>query len=276
MNPHGRPAIRPTEIAVSAWKNRDLIWALTGREIRGRYKGSLFGIVWSFLNPALMLLVFTFVFGEIFKARWGNQSAHGGVDFAVALFSGLLIYNFFAECMAKAPGLIVGNANYVKKVVFPLETLAIVTLLSSLFHLGIAYLILVGLLTFSGWSLGWSVLLAPVVFLPFVCLVLGLTWLFSALGVFVRDIGQLIAPAITATLFLSPVFYPLSSVSERFRWLYHLNPLTLMIEQIRGLVLHHQLPDLSAWFAYSAISLLILMAGFVAFQKLRQGFADVL
>lgn len=276
MNPHARPSARPAEIFASLWRNRGLIIALTSREIRGRYKGSVFGILWSFLNPALMLLVFTFVFGGIFNSRWGNAQSAGGIDFAAALFAGLLIYNFFAECMAKAPTLIVGNANFVKKVVFPLEILAVVTLLASLFHLAVAFGILLVLVGFSGWVLSWTTLLTPLIFLPFVCMMLGMIWIISALGVFLRDIGQLITPAITATLFLSPVFYPLSSVSPKLQWLYHLNPLTFMIEQVRGLVLNQQLPNWGQWMAYSAISGAVMMAGFVLFQRTRKGFADVL
>lgn len=242
----------------------------------GRYRGSVFGVLWSFLTPVLMLAVFTFVFGEIFGARWGNAEQAGRLDFAVALFAGLLVFYFFSECIGKAPGLITANANYVKKVVFPLEILAYVTVVAALFHLAAGYIVLLALMLVSNWDFSWAMLLAPVMFLPLLLMVLGFTWALSALGVYLRDINQIIAPALTAAMFLSPIFYPLSSVSEKFLWLYMLNPLTFPIEQIRGLFLYATMPDWLGAFYYSLVSIAVAYAGFALFQKTRKGFADVL
>jgi lipopolysaccharide transport system permease protein len=269
-------SISPVRLVAETWGHRRLIFNLTRREVVGRYRGSLVGVFWSFLNPILMLTVFTFVFGEIFQARWGAGERTGPLDFAVALFTGLLLFNFFSECLGRAPTLIIGNANYVKKVVFPLEILTLVTLLAAFFHLVAGYIILLILMSLSSWQFSWHALLTPVVFLPFACLVLGMTWGLSALGVYLRDVGQLIAPVLTALMFLSPIFYPLESVDEKFLWIYNLNPLTFIIEQVRAVMLQNVQPDWSSLVIYSLISLVVACAGFALFQKTRKGFADVL
>ena len=261
---------------IEYWRHRGLIITLTKREIRARYKGSIFGLLWSFLTPLLLLSVFTFVFGEIFQARWAGSDRAGGPDFAAAMFAGYLIHLFFSECIGRAPTLILGNVNYVKKVRFPLEILTVVTVISALFHLFAAYIILLGLIMVSDWTLGWTAFWVPVIFMPFLCLVLGFTWMLSALSVYLRDIGQLVVPILTAMLFLSPVFYPLASVSDRFIFIYQINPLTEVIEQTRGVLLHQQLPDWGALAAYTVVALLVMFAGHAFFQSTRRGFADVL
>jgi lipopolysaccharide transport system permease protein len=124
-------SVAPTEIARSLWRNRSLVRSLVQREVVGRYRGSFLGILWSFFNPVFMLLVYTFVFSVVFKARWGTAS-DSKTEFALVLFAGLLVFNVFAECFNRAPTLILSNVNYVKKVVFPLEILPWVTLGSTL------------------------------------------------------------------------------------------------------------------------------------------------
>lgn len=276
MNPHLQPSVSPLGLARSIWSNRALIASLTKREISGRYKGSIFGVFWSLLSPLLMLTVFTFVFGEIFQARWAGAQVAGRLDFAAALFAGLLIYNFFSECLAKAPQLILSNPNYVKKVIFPLEVLAIVAVNAALFHLAVACLVLTVLVFFSGWTLGAGILCVPLILIPLVLLVLGLTWFVSALGVYLRDVSQIIAPALTAMLFLSPVFYPLSSVPAKMEWLFMANPVTFIIEQVRAVMLHQQSPNLAGLTLYGLIGLASAWLGFMFFQKTRRGFSDVL
>jgi lipopolysaccharide transport system permease protein len=276
LNPHAQPSISPRGLAKSIWSHRALIASLTRREISGRYKGSYFGILWSLLTPLLMLTVFTFVFGEIFQARWGNGQMTGRLDFAVALFTGLLIYNFFSECLSKAPLIILTNPNYVKKVIFPIEILPIVTVAAALFHLAIASLVLLVLVFFSGWSLNIGVLYTPLILLPFLLFVLGVTWFTAALGVYLRDVSQIIAPALTAMLFLSPVFYPLSSVPDHMEWLFLINPVTFVIEQVRAVMLHHLAPSALGLALYGGVGLITAWLGAVFFQKTRRGFSDVL
>jgi lipopolysaccharide transport system permease protein len=268
-------SISPKEMVASLWRNRGLITALTQREVIGRYRGSVMGILWSFLNPVFMLLVFTFVFSLVFKARWSGGS-DSKTEFALILFAGLIVFNLFSECVNRAPGLILSNANYVKKVVFPLEILPWVALGSALFHalisLGvwlIAYLIFFGVPHL-------TVLLLPLVFLPFLLFVMGLTWGLASLGVYLRDVSQFIAPITTAMMFLSPIFFPASAMPEEYRHLLLFNPLTPVIEQAREVLFWGKVPDMIILSAYLLAAAFIAWLGFAWFQRTRRGFADVL
>jgi lipopolysaccharide transport system permease protein len=265
----------PRELVASFWRNRELTLALTQREILGRYRGSALGILWSFVHPLFMLAVYTFVFSVVFQARWGNGS-NSKAEFALVLFAGLILFNLFAECITRSPSLILENANYVKRVVFPLEVLPWVTMGAALFHALISlvvwlvfYLILFGVPKL-------TILLAPVVVLPTILFTMGLSWFFSALGVYLRDISQVTTILVTVTMFLSPIFYPISALPDNFKPLLFLNPLTPTLEQFRGVLIGGQVPELKFWVLYLAVSFLIAYLGFAWFQKVRRGFADVL
>jgi lipopolysaccharide transport system permease protein len=267
--------INPIEIARSAWKNRDLVRTLIHREVLGRYRGSYMGLVWSFLNPMLMLLVYTFVFSVVFKARW-NPASESTVEFALVLFAGLIVFNVFSECISRAPSLILNNANYVKKVVFPLEILPWVALGSAAFHAAVsvfvwllAYLFLVGVPH-------PTALMLPLVLLPLVPLVMGLTWFLAALGVYLRDVSQFVGILTTVLLFLSPVFYPATALPQLFRSFLFLNPLTPIIEAKRDVMYWGRLPNFTIWLATLFASVLVGWLGFAWFQKTRKGFADVI
>ena len=233
------------------------------------------GILWSFFNPVFMLAVYTFVFSVVFKARWSGGS-DSKTEFALVLFAGLIVFNLFAECVNRAPGLILSNVNYVKKVVFPLEILPWVALGSALFHalisLGvwlIAYLILFGVPHI-------TVLLLPLVFLPFLLFIMGLTWGLASLGVYLRDVSQFIGIVTTALMFLSPLFFPSSAMPENYRHLLLLNPLTPVIEQAREVLYWGKMPDMTLLSVYLLAGAFIAWLGFAWFQKTRKGFADVL
>ncbi|MFU8787394.1 MAG: ABC transporter permease [Methylobacter sp.] len=245
------------------------------REVIGRYRGSFLGLLWSFVNPVLMLAVYTFVFGFVFKARWGQ----GDVDkyeFALVLFAGLIVFNLFAECIGRAPGLILGNVNYVKKVIFPLEILPWVALGSALFHTCISLAVLLVFLALVGHGFFWTILWLPLVLLPFLLLIMGLSWLLASLGVFIRDMGQLVGMVITVLMFMSPIFYPLSALPESVGAYLFLNPITFVVEQVRNILLWGKQPDWSQLGIYSAVSIVIAWLGLFWFEKTRKGFADVL
>ena len=265
----------PKEMIASLWRNRSLIKALTQREVVGRYRGSVLGILWSFFNPVFMLLVYTFVFSVVFKARW-SESSESKTEFALILFAGLIVFNLFSECFNRAPGLILSNVSYVKKVVFPLEILPWVALGSAMFHaiisLGvwlIAYIFLVGIPHL-------TVLLLPLIILPLLLLIMGLTWGLSSLGVYLRDVSQFIGVTTTILMFLSPIFYPASALPEQYRQLLQLNPLTPAIEQARDVLFWAKVPDITILSVYLVSGALIAWIGFAWFQKTRKGFADVL
>lgn len=274
MHPSQRPA-GPGEVLMSLWRHRALVWQMTRRDVVGRYRGSLLGLLWSLLNPIFMLAVYTFVFSVVFEARWGTAS-ESKTEFAQVLFAGMIIHSLFAECLNRAPGLILSNANYVKKVVFPLEILPWVAMGSTLFHAAISVLVL--LIFFLGIEhyLHWTVLLLPVLLFPFVLLTMGFCWFLAATGVFLRDVGQTTGIVTTALLFLSPVFYPVSALPEAYRPFIYLSPLTFMIEQARGALLWGTTPDWTGLGIYLVFGVLAAWAGFVWFQKTRKGFADVL
>ena len=261
---------------MSLWRHRALIWQMTRREVIGRYRGSIMGIAWSFFNPILMLLVYTFVFSVVFKARWGVGAEESKADFAVILFVGMLVHGLFAECANKAPGLILSNVNYVKKVVFPLEILPWVTMGSALFHATISFTVLLAAMLVISASIPWTAILLPAVLTPLLLSTMGVAWFLAATGVFVRDVGQTIGIITTVMMFLAPVFYPISALPEKYQHLLLLNPLTFIIEQARNVLIWGKLPNWSGLGVYFFVSLVVAWTGFWWFQKTRKGFADVL
>ena len=259
----------------TAWLS--LLSRLVRREVAGRYRGSLLGMSWSFLTPLFMLAVYTLVFSSVFKVKWGVAIENAGTGtFALMLFAGLIIHGLFAEVASAAPEIILANPNYVKKVVFPLHILPMVTVGAALFHA----LVSIGVLfAFELLVLGRippTALLLPVVLAPFIPLLLGVGWLLASLGVFLRDIRQIVGPVITAMLFLSPVFFPLQAAPEALRPFLMLNPLTLIIVNVRKVLVYGQWPDFGQLALYGVVTGLFALAALWWFRKTQAGFADVL
>lgn len=264
------------------WRQRELWWQLSCREVQGRYRGSMLGWGWSLITPLLMLAVYTFVFSQVFQARWGDLEQSGPLVFAINLFTGLIVFNLFSEIANQSPGLILSNANLVTKVIFPLEILPAVTMAAALFHAGTSLAVLVGFQVVNGvlptgaGGIQPTLLWLPLVWLPLVSGALALGWLLSALGVYLRDLGQVIGVATNLLMFLSAVFYPLSALPERWQPLLQLNPLVLVIEQTRRVVVNDYAPSLGYLLGGSALGLVACELAFRAFQRARRGFADVL
>lgn len=276
-NPHAVQPTSLTGLGKSIWRNRQLISQMTKREVLGRYKGSIMGLAWSFFNPVFMLVVYTFVFSEIFKSRWnGVGGDESKTQFAVLLFVGMIVFSLFSEVLNRAPVLILSNINYVKKVVFPLEILSIISMGAALFHSLISLAVLLAAFVLFNGFLHWTVIFAPLVFLPLVFLTLGLSWILASLGVFLRDVGQTIGIVTSVLMFLSPVFYPVSAVPERFRPFIMANPLTFIIEEAREVLIFGNTPDWTGLGTYTLAAIAIAWAGYAWFQKTRKGFADVL
>ena len=250
---------------------------MTRREVAGRYKGSVLGLAWSFFNPVFMLVVYTFVFSEIFKSRWGGVGGdESKTQFAVILFVGMIVMGLFTEVLNRAPGLIISNVNYVKKVVFPIEILPVIAMGAALFHSLISFGVLLAAFALFNGYLHWTVIFAPLVVLPLVILTLGIGWVLASLGVFLRDVGQTIALITTVLMFLTPIFYPVTAVPERFRPFIMANPLTFIIEQAREVLIWGHLPNWMGLGIYTLVATVIAWAGYAWFQKTRKGFADVL
>lgn len=275
MNPHAPQSLQPLAMVASFYKNRELILNLIRREVMGRYRGSAMGLLWSFFNPVFMLIVYTFVFSVVFKARWigGGDSK---VEFALVLFTGLLVFNLFSEVINQAPSLILNNVNYVKKVIFPLEILPVVALGAALFHMCVSLIVwLIFFLVFFTLP-SWTVLQLPLVLIPLVLMTLGLAWLFASLGVYLRDVGQIIGLVTMALMFLSPIFYPVAALPMEYQNIMHFNPLTYIVEDTRNVMIWGKNINWPLWSYWTALSTLIAWLGFAWFQKTRKGFADAI
>ncbi len=249
---------------------------MTKREVVGRYRGSVLGLLWSFFHPVLMLAVYTFVFSIVFRAKWGVAADENRANFAIVLFAGLIIFNLFAEVVNRSPGIILEHANLVKKVVFPLEILPLVAAGSALFHALVSLAVLLLFEVAVQHSVPATALYLPIVLVPFLFLTLGISWFLASLGVYLRDVGQTVGIVTTALMFVSPIFFPLSALPEGLRPYLQLNPLALIIGQARGVLIWGTAP---AWAPLSGYALFGAMTGFfglMVFRKLRKGFADVL
>lgn len=275
MNPHANARANPLAMCASFWRNRELLSQLTKRDVIGRYRGSLVGIAWSFFNPLLMLCIYTFVFSVVFDAKWGGVEG-SRASFALAMFLGMVIHGILAECVTRAPGLILGNANYVKRVVFPLEVLPWMALGSAVFHALVSLAVLVAAQLLVGNPIGPTALLLPLVIAPILPVSIGVAWMLASIGVYIRDVTQVTGLFVTALMFLAPVFYPVTAVPEAFRKWIFLNPLTFIIEQSRAVFFDGRLPDWPGLAAYTAGAIAFAYAGFWWFQRTRRGFADVI
>ncbi|PBC11610.1 ABC transporter permease [Mesorhizobium sp. WSM3859] len=257
-----------------------LVSMLIRREVVGRYRGSVFGLLWSLLNPLFMLAVYTFVFGVVMKTRWTipdhPAAAHSTGEFAVVLFCGLIVFQFFAEVISLSPGLIVANANFVKKIVFPIEVLPVVSAGAALFHVAVNLVVLLAFVYGVFGRVPLTVALAPLVFAPFVVFVVGIAWMLASIGVYFRDMGQIVSPLVTAILFLSPVFFQRTALPVWLQPWLSLNPLAVPVESLRNVVIFGIPPEWTAFGSYSLVAIVIALFGYHFFQKTRRGFADVL
>jgi lipopolysaccharide transport system permease protein len=276
INPHAAQPNSPLALVKSMWRNRQLIAQMTKREVVGRYKGSIMGLMWSFFNPVFMLTVYTFVFSVIFKSRWGVDGDESKAQFAVVLFVGMIVHGLFAEVLNRAPTLILSNVNYVKKVIFPLEILPVIAMGTSLFHSAISLVVLLAAFALFNGYLQWTALFIPLVVLPLIVLTLGLAWILASLSVFLRDVSQTIGIITTIMMFLSPVFFPISAMPLEFRPWLMMNPLTFIIEQAREVLIWGRMPDWLGLGCYMLVAVIIGWVGYAWFQKTRKGFADVL
>jgi len=268
-------SVTPVGFMRSVFAHRELIFRLSRREVTQRFQGSTLGVAWMLLTPLLTAAVFTFVFSAVFQTRWGGTQT-GPFDFAILLLVGMAVHGIFAEAVGRAPLLIVGQANYVTKVVFPIEILPVVAVLASLVNAVITVtIVIVGQLLLNG-VLHWTAIFWPLVIAPYLIFVAALVLFFAACGVFLRDLSQVVTLLVTSTLFLTPIFYPLDAVPGAFRTLMRLNPLTSIVEQSRTVIVFGGLPDFVSLALYTLCASIALALAFWLFQRLRPGFADVL
>lgn len=268
-------SISPLEALKSMAVNLELIIALTRRDAFGRYRGSFIGVIWSFINPILMLMVYTFIFSSVFKMKW-SDSSNSNQEFSLIMFSGLIVFNLFSECVNRSPGLIISNINYVKKVIFPLEILSVTLLGSAVIHMFINFIVwLIAYLILFG-APPITIFLFPIIILPLLLIILGISWFLASLGVYIKDITQFTGTLVTILMFLSPIFYPLAAIPESYRSVIQLNPLTQVLENVRGVLFWGSVPDLYSWLQFFLISVLVSWIGFAWFQITKKSFADAL
>jgi len=256
--------------------NKYLLLQLLKREVLQRYRGSHLGFFWAFAYPVLMLLVYMFVFGTVMKLRWGVGEETSTVQYGLVLFSGLIMHGFLAEVFNGSTRRILSNVQYVKKVVFPLPILSIVTVLNALIHNVFGLLILFVALIVTGNGIPLTVFYLPLIILPFALMLLGFSWLLSALGVFIRDLSQLIGVLVTVLLFVGPIVYPLRLIPDPYQnWVLFGNPLSIVVEQLRAVTIEGVAPDFALLGIYYAAAVIILTAGYTFFTRTSSGFADV-
>jgi lipopolysaccharide transport system permease protein len=251
----------------------------TRREIESRHRGSMLGLVWTVLNPLLEFAIYAIVFGVIFGGRYGVAPDETAATYALGVFLSLCMFRLAAETLGASPSIIVGQANLVKKVVFPLHILPLATLGGIIFRSSISLgLFGIALLTF-GPPLNANAFWFPLVLAPLLIGCLGGAWLLSALGVFLRDLTQITGPASMVMLYSSAIFYSQKKIETHsatawqiLRW----NPLLHLVEDSRRVLLWGMSPSIG-WLLYAWIFALGLLAvGWLAFRRLRPAFADVL
>jgi lipopolysaccharide transport system permease protein len=268
--------INPFSAFQNIWKSRDLLKQLVKRNIQTRYKGSMLGFFWILATPLMMLVVYTFVFSVIFKARWPGNVNESKATFALILFCGLTVFNIFSESVNGSVGVIVGNPNFVKKVVFPLEILPVMTLLTSLFFglIWMAILIL-GIAIFMQ-KFCLTAICLPIVLLPLVLFSCGVSWFLASIGTFFRDLGHVIGIALQLLVFGTPIFYSFEMIPPKFQFYLRLNPLTDIVQNARKVLIYNQWPDWTSVGIMIVISYFIFKLGYIWFMKTKRGFADVL
>ena len=279
FSPHAAPFapyLNPTRFVRHFWAHRSLIAQFTQREVEGRYRSSLLGLGWSFVNPLVLLLVYTFVFGVVFKQRWPGMVSDNLTQFGLVLFAGLIMFGLFSECVTRAPGLIVSTPNYVKRVVFPLEFLPVSVLGSAMFHAAISLTVLLGIHLALGGAAHWTWLLIPLTLLPIAMVSLAFVWVLSSLGVFLRDLGYTVTLVVQVLFFVTPIFYPIDAIPEPIRRYVYYNPLTGAIQSLRSVIFAGTAPEWTSWLLSLAAGLASMLLGYAWFMRTRRAFGDVI
>lgn len=253
-----------------------LLWALIRRDVEARYRGSWLGLGWSVVAPLTMLAIYTLVFTRIMRARWAGPAGDDALGYPLMAYSGMIIHAFIAEIVSSAPMAIIRQGNYVKRVVFPLTLLPVVTVGSASLGLIVGLILLVIMNAGAGNGLHATMLALPLALLPTLLLGLGLAWLLSAVGTFVRDISHITGFAVTALFFASPILYPAEAVPAPLQSVLRLNPLAWGIESVRCVVTRGVLPNSLNWFAQLAVCLLFAWVSLGVYRRVQGSFADVL
>jgi lipopolysaccharide transport system permease protein len=262
---------RPLETLL---RNGQLYRRVLVRDIQSTFRGSALGLAWVVLIPLVLVAIYTFVFGVVLPSTW-SMGTHTRLEVPLLFFTGLTVFGFFMEVVARSPNFIRENDVYVKKIVFPLEILPWVLIGTALFKFAINFALLLVFLAVVTGGVPLKVLLMPLVLAPFLLMTAGLSWLLTAVGTYVRDLQHAIQALAPIIMFISPIFYSVQQVPEPFDTLYYANPLTFVLESVRGLLFFDTVPSATGLLVFAAASLLVYAAGYAFFQRARPGFADV-
>lgn len=268
--------MNPATFVADVWRHRGLIGQMAFREFNQRYRASSFGMLWAILHPLMMLVIYTVIFSQVFKSKVPGREEQNSVDFALFIYSALLVFNMFSECVSRSASSIVSQPNYVKKVVFPLQALPISVALSASIMAGINLVMLCAFNLLFRHELPVTLVIAPLVLLPVLMLALGVGYFLASLGVFVRDVEHGLALVLQVLFFVSPIFYSIQQAPPRLQAALRFNPLSIMVENARGALLWGEWPSLAGYLVTLAVGAVALQLGYAWFVKTRGGFADVL
>lgn len=274
-HPPPRLPYLPHHVFTVLWRNRVLVTELATREFQALYRTSLLGVVWALLNPLLSLMVYTFVFGLVLKIKW-QQEVPRVDEFALILFTGMIVFYFFADCLIRSPGLMLENVNYIKKVIFPLEIMPWIVVVGALVKASVSLAILLIFIIFLHGLPPWTAIFLPLVFAPIALLTLAISWFLASTGVFIRDLSQIVSPLVTLLFFISPVFYPIAALPEGLQPFLYLNPVTFIIQQARDILLIGEMPNFLGLLTYFMVAWIAAWAGLLWFSRTKRGFADVI
>jgi lipopolysaccharide transport system permease protein len=256
-----------------AWRHRELIRAVARREFVSRFRGSALGPLWAVLSPLIMMLTYTCVFSITVPQLAGGMNT---ADYASNIFVGLVVFNLFSELAYRAPMLLHEHVNFVKKSIFPSETIAWTATIRAFTYGGIAFLVFLAFRLVTGGTLHWTLLFAPFLFAPFALFILGGVWFLMALGAFTRDVAHIMASIVPILMFATPVFYSLSQVPANYALWLRLNIVGDYIEMLRDIALHGRLPNPFGYVAVALVSYAVFYFGYQFFMRYKSVIVDVI
>jgi lipopolysaccharide transport system permease protein len=256
-----------------AWRHRELIRAVARREFISRFRGSALGPLWAVLSPLIMMLTYTVVFSITVPQLAAGKSI---TDYAAGIFIGLIVFNLFSELAYRAPMLLHEHVNFVKKSIFPSETIAWTATIRAFTYGGIAFLVFLVFRLFTGGALHWSLLFTPFLVIPFALMILGVVWFFMALGAFTRDVAHIMASIVPILMFATPVFYSLDQLPAGVAIWLRLNLIGDYIEMFRAITLEGRLPNLFGYLAIALLSYAIFWGGYQFFMRYKSVIVDVI
>lgn len=247
---------------------RELLKTSVQKDVRGKYKNSFLGVLWSFLNPLLQIAVYAFVFGTILNVSEEN--------YAVFICCGLIPWTFFSTSISRASYTMIENANILKKVYFPREILPIAVVTSEMVNFIISSIIIVVFVLFSGLGISWTWLFYPLILLVIYLFLIAVAFFVSSITVYFRDLQHFIGVILQLLFYATPIAYSAARVPEKFSWVVKLNPVAYIIEGFRDVFITHTIPNVSELSILAGISLILCIVGYMVFNKLQEGFAEEL